>query len=144
MPDTAALNIINLNTDSTQKEIRNFKANRGQEMHPVTQDYTNKDAESVVKQDDNSQQHHSHANKLINYFYSPNTTVADKSKSSIMTQRIHEMFGDVFNGIGASKSHFPYSSSQTASHIRCPPGTCHMHYRNHLRKNPSICKKWTS
>ena len=38
MTDTAALNIINLNIDSIQKEIRNYKANRGQEMHTVTDD----------------------------------------------------------------------------------------------------------
>ena len=29
MPDTAALNIINLNIDSIKKEIRNCKTNRG-------------------------------------------------------------------------------------------------------------------
>ena len=86
----AVLNIINLNIDSTQKEIRNCKANRGQETHAVTEDYTNKDTQSAVKQDENSQQHDGQANKLINYFYSSNNTVADKNKSSTMTQRIHE------------------------------------------------------
>ena len=106
MPDKAVLNIINLNIDSIQKQIRNCKANRGQETHAVTEDCTNKDAQSTVKQDDNGQQHHSQANKLINYFYSSNNTVTDKSKSSTMTQRIHEMFGDIFNGIDCFKGTF--------------------------------------
>ena len=33
LPDMAALNIINLNIDSIQKEIRECKTNRGQETH---------------------------------------------------------------------------------------------------------------
>ena len=69
-------------------------------MHTVTEDCTNKDAQKAVKQDDNRLQHHSQANKLINYFYSSNNTVTDKSKSSAMMQRIHKTFGNVFNGIG--------------------------------------------
>ena len=128
MPDKAALNIINLNIHSIQKEKRNCKANRRQDMHDVTEDCTNKDAQSGAKQDDNSQQQHSQTNKLINYFYSSNNTVTDKSKSSAMIQRIHETFGDVFNGIGCFKAHFLYSSSQTASHIKCPQGAWHICY----------------
>ena len=49
MPDMVALNIINLNIDSIQKEIRNCKTNRGQEMHADTEDCTNKDAHSAAK-----------------------------------------------------------------------------------------------
>ena len=49
MPDTAVLNIINLNIHSIQKEIRNYKTNRGQEMHAVAEDYTNRDAHSAIK-----------------------------------------------------------------------------------------------
>ena len=42
MPNTVALNIINLNIDSIQKEIRNCKTNRGQETHAVAEECTNK------------------------------------------------------------------------------------------------------
>ena len=49
MPGMAALNIINLNIDSVQKEIGNCKANRGQEMHAVTEDCTNNYSHSAVK-----------------------------------------------------------------------------------------------
>ena len=38
MPEMAALNTINLNIDSIQKEIRECKTNRGQEMHADTED----------------------------------------------------------------------------------------------------------
>ena len=48
IPDTAALNIINLNIDSIQ-EIRNCKTNRGQEMHAVVEDHTNRDTHSAIK-----------------------------------------------------------------------------------------------
>ena len=104
IPDMVALNIINLNIDSHQKEIRECKTNRGQGMHAGTEDCTNKDAHSAAKQDGNGQQHQT--NKLINYFYSSNNTDADKSKSAAMTQRIHEMYGEVFNGIGCFKGTF--------------------------------------
>ena len=123
MPDVAVLNIININTDSIQKEIRNCKANRGQEMHAVTEDCTNKDAQSAVKQDDNGQQHHSQANKLINYFYSSNNTVADKGKRSAMTQRIHETFGNIFNGSGCFKGTFSLQLKPDSKQYQVPQGT---------------------
>ena len=68
LPDRVALNIINLNIDSIQKEIKECKTNRGQETHAEAKDYTNMGAQSTVKQDSNGQQHQ--INKLINYFYS--------------------------------------------------------------------------
>ena len=104
IPDMAVLNIINLNIDSIQKEIREYKTNRGQETYADTEDCTNKAAYSTAKQDGNGQQHQ--ANKLINYFYSSNNTDTDKSKTNAMTQRIHEMYGEVFNGIGCFEGTF--------------------------------------
>ena len=47
MPDTAALNIINLNIDSIH-EIRNCKTNRGQETHAVTEDCTKRDTHGAI------------------------------------------------------------------------------------------------
>ena len=57
MPDMVVQNIINLNIDSIQNEIRECKTNRGQETHADMEDCTNKDANSTAKQDGNSQQH---------------------------------------------------------------------------------------
>ena len=42
MPDTAALNIINLNIDSIQAVTPECKTNRGQETHTSIENYTNK------------------------------------------------------------------------------------------------------
>ena len=144
MPDTAVLNIINLNIDSIQKVIRNCKTNRGQETHAVTEDCINKDAHSTVKQDHNGQQHQSHVNKLTNYFYSSNNTDADKSQSNTMTERIHEMFGNVFNGIGCFKGTFSLQFKLDIKQYQAPQGTSHMCHRNYSRKNLSIYKIWTS
>ena len=103
MPDTAVLNIINLNIDSTQAEIMNGKTNRGQETHAVVASCTNRDTGVIIKQEANGQNGQNHSNKLINYFYSSNDTDADKRKSSTMTQKIHDTFGDVFNSIRCFK-----------------------------------------
>ena len=119
MPDTAALNIINVNIDSIQKEIGECKTNSGQKMHADTEDCTNKDAHSTAKQDVNSQQHQ--ANKLINYFYSLNNTDADKSKSNAMTQRIHETYGEVFNGIGCFEGTFSLQLKPDSKPYQVPP-----------------------
>ena len=48
MPDTVALNIINLNIDSIQKEIRECKPDKGQGMHADTEDCTNRNAHSAA------------------------------------------------------------------------------------------------
>ena len=49
MPYMVALHIINLNIDSIQKEIRNCKTNRGQEMHAVAEECTNRDTHSAIQ-----------------------------------------------------------------------------------------------
>ena len=121
MPDMAALHIINLNIDSIQKEIRNCITNRGQETHAATGDCTNKDAHSTAKQDDNGQQHQSQANILINYFYSSNNTNTDKSKSNTMTQKMHEMFGKVFNRIGCFEGTFSLQLKLDSKPYQVPP-----------------------
>ena len=90
-------------------------------MHAVAEDCTNRDTHSTIKQNDNGQQHQSHANKLINYFYSSNNTDADKSKSNAMTQRIHETFGNVFNGIVYFKGTFSLQLKLDSKPYQVPP-----------------------
>ena len=99
MPDTAVLNIINLNIVSIQAEIAEYKTNRGQETHAVAEGCTNMDAGVITKQDANGQNNQHKSNKSINYFYSSDNIDADKRKSSAMMQKIHETFGNIFNGI---------------------------------------------
>ena len=119
LPDMAVLNIINLNIDSIQKEIRECKTNRGQETHAETEDCTNKGTQSAVKQDSNGQQHQT--NKLINYFYSSSNIDADKNKSKAMTQRIHEECGKVFNSIGCFKGTLSLQLKQDSKPYQAPP-----------------------
>ena len=106
MPDTAALNIINLNIDSIQAEITKCKTNRGQEMHAVAEGCTNRDAGVITKLDTKGQNDQNNSNKSINYFYLSKDIDADKRKSSSMTKKIHKTFGSVFNGIGCFKGTF--------------------------------------
>ena len=119
MPDMVVLNIINLNIDSIQEEIKDCKTNRGQETHADTKDCTNKDAHSTAKQDGNGKQHQ--ANKSINYFYSSNNTDADKSKSKATTQRINREYGKVFNGIGCFKGTFSLQLKLDSKPYQVPP-----------------------
>ena len=97
MPDIAALKILNLNIDSIQVEVGSYKINREQETHKVTEGCTNINTIAVIKQTANGQ---IQSSKLINYFYSSKNTEADKRESDVMTQKIHDTYGNVFNGIG--------------------------------------------
>ena len=80
MPDTAMLNIINLNIYSIQAEIAECKPNRGQETHAVTEGCANMDTGVITTQDANGQNDQNNSNKSINYFYSSNNIDADKRK----------------------------------------------------------------
>ena len=103
MPDTAALNIINLNIDSIQVEIATCKTNREEEMQAMAEGCTNTDTGEINKQDANGQNDPSisnNSNNSVNYFFSSSTIMANKKQSSEMTQKIHNRFGNVFNGIG--------------------------------------------
>ena len=88
-------------------------------MNADTEDCTNKDAHSAAKQDGNGQQHQT--NKLINYFYSSNDTDTDKSKSAAMTQRIHETYGEVFNGIGCFEGSLSLQLKLDSKPYQAPP-----------------------
>ena len=106
MPDTAALKIIILNIDSIQVEVAECKTNTKWEMHVVAKACTNTDRGVKTKQDANDQNSQSNANKSINYLFSSSNVDEDKRKSSDMMQKIHDTFGDVFNGIGCFEGTF--------------------------------------
>ena len=92
MPDTAAINIINLNIYSVQAEIVSGKTSRGQEMHTIAEGCTNRNTAGVIKQDANGQDGKNKSNKSINYFYSSADAQADKRESGAMTQKIHDIW----------------------------------------------------
>ena len=121
VPEMAVLNIINLNIDSIQAEIMSCKTNRGQQTHAVVEGCTNRDTGGIIKQEANSQNGQTHTNKSINYFYSSKNSDADKRKSSAMTQKIHDTFGNVFNGIGCFKGTFSLQLKPDNKPYQVPP-----------------------
>ena len=141
MPDTAALNIINLNIDSIQAEIMSGKTNRGQETHTIAEGCTNRNTAGIIKQDANGQNGQNQSDKSINYFYSSENTDADRRKSDIMTQKSIIHLAMFLMVLGASKAHSHYSLNPTASHTKCHHGTWHICYKNCSRRNWSNYKK---
>ena len=106
MPDIAALKLININIDSIHAETAEYKTNTEQETHVVKEGCANTDADSKTKQGANSQNGQNNANKPFNYFFLSSNADADERKSSDLMQKIHNTFGDVFNGIGCFKGTF--------------------------------------
>ena len=121
MPDTTALNITNLNIDSIQVEVMSCRTNRWQETHTVAEGSTNSDTVGIIKQEANGQNGQNHSNKLINYFYSSTNTDADKKKSSIMTQKIHDTFSNVFNSIGCFEGTLSLQLKLDSKPYQAPP-----------------------
>ena len=93
----------------------------------------------ITKQKANGQ---NQSNKLINYFYSSKYTEADKRESNAMMQKIHNVYSDIFTGIGCFKGTFSLQLKQQA--IPNATKACGICYRNHLRRNWSGYKNWTS
>ena len=132
MPDTVALNLINLNTNSIQK-LTECKTNKEEETHTsieackntTTTGHENCKNNNVGrddKQDTNDHNHPGNKHASINYFHSSNNVEADKRSSMAMTQRIHTRFGNIFNAIGCFKGTFslqlkPDSKSYQAPHV---------------------------
>ena len=106
MPDTAALNIINLNIDSIQAEVAECKTNIKQEMLTVSKGCTNMDTGVNTQQNANSQNDQNNSNKSINYFFLSTNVNADQGKCIAMMQKIHDTFGDIFNGIACFEGTF--------------------------------------
>ena len=121
MPDATSLNIININIDSIQAEMAEYKTNTGQEMQTVSEGCTNMGADAITKQDANGQKDQKTRNKPINYFFSSNNTDADKRKSSKMIQKIHDVFGNVFNGIGCFRGTFSLQLKPDSKPYQPPP-----------------------
>ena len=123
MPDMAALNILNLNIDSIQAQEANCRTNREQETHKVAKDCTNTNTAGIIKQKSNGQ---NQSTKLINYFFSSKEPEAEKRWSDQMTQKIHNTYSDVFNGIGCFKGTFSLQLKPDSKPYQAPPG--HMAY----------------
>ena len=140
--DKAALKLINISIDSIQAKIAECKTNSGdaresdvtQEMHVAEKGCTNMDADSKIKHSVNGWNYNDNVNTITNYFLSSSNTEADKRKIIELKWKIHNAFGDVFNGIWCFEGTFLCSSSLIANHIKHHQGVWHMCYRNRLRR----------
>ena len=121
MPDTAALNIINLNIDSIQAEVAECKTNTELEMHTVSKGCTNMDTGLNTQQDANGQNNQNNIKKSFNYFFLSANIDADKRKSSVMMQKIQDAFGNIFNGIGSFGGTFSLQLKPDSKPYQVPP-----------------------
>ena len=116
MPDTAVLNVINLNIDSIQTLAAECKTNKKQETHTSVVACTNtgtirgegpenNNVSGDNKQDTNGHSHPGNKHISINYFHSLNNVDTDKrSGIAMMPENIHKIW-QCFNGIGCFKRH---------------------------------------
>ena len=111
MPDTAALNVINVKIDSTEAasmQKGNYNTNIGdaekpntrQETHVAKESCTNTDEDLKNANNINGSKNNTNTNTLTNYFLSSPNIEVDKRKSIELTQNIHNVFDNVFNTIG--------------------------------------------
>ena len=129
IPDTAVLNIINVNIDSieaedTQRENCNTNisdaktSNAKQETDGAKECSTNTDDSLKNTNNDNRSAGNTNTNTLRNYFLSSPNIEIDK-RSAKLTQKIYNGFDNVLMVLGALKAHFHYSSNMIASPIKC-------------------------
>ena len=132
MPDTTALNLINLNIDSIQMLAAECKTNKEQETHTGIEACTNtnttkeensknNNASIDIKQDTNSHNHPGNKHISINYFHPSNNVDADKRSSLTMMQIIHTRFVNVFNGIGGFEGTFSFQLKPDSKLYQAPP-----------------------
>ena len=116
MPDTAALNIININIDSMEAastwkgncntNCNTKKPNIKQEIHVAKESCTNIDEDLKIASNANGSNNSTGINTLTSYFLSSLNMEIYKRKSIELTQRIHNVFDSVFRGIGCFEGTF--------------------------------------
>ena len=130
MPDTAALNIIDVNIDSIetacmQKENCNTNmsdiktSNTKQEAHGTKESCRNTDDDLKNANNANGLDSNTNINTQTNYFLSSPNIEVDKRKSIELTQKYTVYLIMCLMALGALKAHFHYSSCLIASPIKC-------------------------
>ena len=89
----------------------------------MAEDCTNTYTAEIIKQKSNGR---NQSTKLIYYFYSSKDPEADKSQSDDMTQKMHNTYGDVFNGIRCFEGTFSLQLTPDSKPYQVPPR--HMAY----------------
>ena len=84
----------------------------------MAENYTDIDTAGISKQTTNGQ---TQPSKPINYFYSSRNIEADKRESDAMTQKIHSLYNDVFNGTGCFEGTFSLQLKPDSKPYLVPP-----------------------
>ena len=132
MPDTAALQIINVNIDSIEaasmwKEECNTnigdakESNTRQEAHVAKKSCTNMYEGLKVANNVSGSSNNTSINTLTNYFLSSPNIEVDKRKSIELTLRIHNVFDNVLNGIGCFEGTFSLQLKPDSKPYQMPP-----------------------
>ena len=132
IPDTVALNLINLNIDSIQTVATECKTIKKQETHTGIVACTNTSTtrgegaknnrvNGDSKQNTNGHSHRGDKHISINYFHLSNNIDADKRSSITMMQKLYARFGNVFNGIECFKGTFSLQLKTDTKPYQAPP-----------------------
>ena len=129
MPDTVALKIIKRNIDSFQavEEVCNTdigdtgESNTTQEAPVAEKSCTNMKADSKDDNNINGHNANTNVNSLTNYFFSSPNVEVDKRKNIELMQRIHKVFGNVFNGIWCFEGTFSLQLTPDSKPYQAPP-----------------------
>ena len=151
IPDTAALKITDINIDSIQAEKEKCNTNIGdaresnttQETHVAEKSCINMDVDSKVNNKVNGHRDNTNPNTITNYFLSSTNVEADKRKSIQLMQKIHNTFGDVFNGIGCFRGTFSLQLKPDSKPYQVPPRHVAYALQKPLRRSWNDCRKWT-
>ena len=154
MPDTAALNIINVNinsieTASMQNESYNTNINDAknpntkQEAHVAKESCTNMDEDLKIANNVNGSNNNTNINTLTNYFLSSPNMEVDKRKSIELTQKIYNVFDNVCNGIGCFEGTFLLHLKPNSNPYQAPSRHAAYVLQKHLRMNWTGYKSWT-
>ena len=132
MPDTDALQILNISIDSIGAEdAGNSKnnintdatqeSNDKQEMYEAVKCCANTTSISKSTNNSNGSTINTNANTLMKYFLSSPSYETDKRKCAELTQQIHKEFDNVFNGIGCFEGIFLLQLKPDSRPYQVPP-----------------------
>ena len=118
-------------------------SNAKQETHGAKESCTNTDEDLKNANNVNGSDINTNTNTLTNYFLSSPNIEVDKRKSIELTQKIYNVFDNVFNGIGYFEGTFSLKLKPDNKPYQVPSRCVANVLQNCLKMNWTSCKKWT-
>ena len=113
-----------------------------QDVHVVERICTNMDADLKINNNANGYSY-TNVNTLTNYFLSLPNIMADKRKNSELTQRVHNIFNNVFNAIGCFQGTFSLQLKPNSKPYQAPPRHATYVLQRPFKKELDWLQKWT-